>query len=109
MSSRIYSRIKNLLHKCGLSSPAIANTFVGSRIVSCPPKRLTCIDKHWSEMTSNEKVEAGPFLCFINPDEYDKRQGKFVEYMILYNDYEEYVELKKFAIETGRFSELVQQ
>ena len=54
-------------------------------------------------MTPNERVEAGPFLCFINPDEFDKEQGKFVEFMILYKNYEEYEELKKFAIETGRW------
>ena len=60
-------------------------------------------------MSGSEKVEAGPFLCIVNPDEFDEHQGKFVEYMILYNDYEEYVKLKKFAIESGRWAELVHQ
>lgn len=109
MSSWIYSIIKLLQHKCGMSPPAIANTFVGSRISSCPPKRITCIDKHWSEMSGIEKIEAGPFLCFVKPDEFDKRFGKFVEFMILYDDYDEYIEIKNFAIASGRWAELVQQ
>ena len=57
-------------------------------------------------MLGNEKVEAGPFLCFVNPDKYDNEQGKFVEFMILYNDYDEYVKLKKFAIENCLLKEL---
>lgn len=90
------------------SRPTIGNTSVGSRISSCPPKRLTCIDKHWSEMSGNERLEAGPFLCFVKPDEYDKRWGIWVEFMITYNDVDEYYKLKKFVIEQGRLDEFVQ-
>jgi hypothetical protein len=86
-----------------VSPPAAAKLHVGSHISSC--QRVTCIDKHWSEMSGNEKIEAGPFLCFVKPDEFDKRFGKFVEFMILYDDYDEYVDLKKFAIESGRLEE----
>ena len=90
------------------SSPTIGNTPVGSRIFSCPPKRLGCIDKHWSEMSGREKVEAGPFICFVKPDEYDKCWGVWLEYMILYNDVEEYYKLKNFVIEQGRLEEFLQ-
>lgn len=109
MSSWIYSRLKKLLHKCGWSSPAIANTYVGSRISSCQTKRLICIDKHWLEMSANERVEAGPFICFVNPDEYDKRWGIWVEYMILYDNVDEYFKLKNFIISSGRWEEFCLQ
>lgn len=90
--------------------PAYCKTHVTSRFSSPNIKeQFKCIEKHWSEMSGNEKVEAGPFLCFVNPDEYDKRQGKFVEYMILYNDYDEYLELKEFAISSGRWAQIVQR
>jgi hypothetical protein len=80
-------------------------TNVSSCISWCPPKRLSCTDKHWLEMTVRERIQAGPFLCIIKPDAFDNRFGKFVEFMILYEQYEEYVNLKKFAIESGRLEE----
>ncbi len=94
---------KELLPIVRTSSPACTKPHVGSRFSSCRSKST---DKHWSEMSGNEKIEAGPFLCFVNPDEFDKKQGKFVEFMILYNDYDEYIKLKEFAIESGRWAEL---
>ncbi len=90
-------------------SPFFAKPHVGSRISSCPPKRLSCIDKHWSEMSGWEKIEAGPFLCIVNADEYDKRFGKYLEYFILYDNEEEYFEVKGFAISSGRLLELDRQ
>jgi hypothetical protein len=43
MSSWIYSRVKNLLHKCGWSSHAIANTVVvGSQNVSAEKTFANC-------------------------------------------------------------------
>jgi hypothetical protein len=91
-------------------SPAIAKPNVTSRFVSSNiTERLKSTDKHWSEMSSWEKIQAGPFLCIINPDEYDERWGKYIEYMIFYDDYEEYIKLKKFVIDSGRWAEFVHQ
>ena len=83
--------------------------FVGSRISSCPPKLLTCLDKHWSKMSIWEKVKAGPFLCIVNPDEYDKRWGIYLEYFTMFNSQEEYDWQKNYVIETNRWAEFVQQ
>ena len=60
-------------------------------------------------MSGWEKIEADPFLCFVNPDEYDKRFGKYLGYYILCDNEEEYFELKMFAISSGRLAELDQQ
>lgn len=87
------------------SKPNVTSRFVSSGI----PKRLTSTDKHWSEMSGWEKIQAGPFLCIVNPDEYDKRFGKYLEYFILYANEEEYFNVKEFAISSGRWAELVRQ
>ena len=78
-------------------------------ISSYPPKRLSCIDKHWSEMSTWEKVQAGPFLCKINPDCYDKRWMKHLEYFTIFKNEEEYFEQKNYVIATGRWAEFVRQ
>lgn len=89
-----------------LSSPACTKPNVTCSFSSRPQIKITTIDKYWTEMSTWEKVEAGPFLCIINPDEFDKSQGKFVEYMILYKNYSEYETFKKNAIESGAWERL---
>ena len=60
-------------------------------------------------MSTWEKVEAGPFVCIVNPDEYDKRWGKYLEYFTLFKNQEEYDLQKNTIIQTGRWDEFVLQ
>jgi hypothetical protein len=109
MSSWICRQIELLMLKLTTSSNICTKPHVGSRISSCPSKPLSCIEKHWSEMSTWEKVQAGPFVCIVNPDEYDNRWGKYLEYFVLFKSEEEYYEQKNYVIETGRWAEFVQQ
>lgn len=87
------------------SKPNVTSRFVSSDV----KERLKSTDKHWSEMSAWEKVEAGPFLCILHPDEYDKRWGKHLEYFTIFKNEEEYYEQKNSVIASGRWAEFVQQ
>lgn len=86
------------------SKPNVTSRFVSSDI----PKRLRSTDKHWSEMTGWEKVQAGPFLCIVKPDEYDNRWGKYLEFMWFYENEDDYLKDKNYVIQSGRWAEFVQ-
>jgi hypothetical protein len=91
------------------SARHIANANVGSRISSCPTKQNLSIQKHWSEMSIWEKIEAGPFVCILNPDEYDKRWGIHLEYFVLFKCQEDYDWQKNYVKTSGRWDEFCHQ
>lgn len=58
-------------------------------------------------MKWSDKINNGKILCIVNPDEYDKRWGWWVEYGI--ETMEEYLKLKSLVISSGRWEEFCRQ